>query len=53
MKVDQFNNEKLHNLEGFQLWSNALNNNNNNNNNNGIHNSISTEWLFICWNPSY
>ena len=20
---------------------------------NGIHSSISTEWLFICWNPSY
>ena len=25
-------------------------NNNNNNNNSGIHSSISTEWLFICWN---
>ena len=20
---------------------------------NSIHSSISTEWLFICWNPSY
>ena len=23
------------------------------NNNNGIHSSISTEWLFICWSLSY
>ena len=31
----------------------SINNNNNNNNNNGIHNSISTEWFFICWNLNY
>ena len=28
------------------------NDDNNNNNDNGIHSSISTEWLFICWNLS-
>ena len=29
------------------------NNDNDNNNNDGIYSSISTEWLFICWNMSY
>ena len=37
----------------FVIHINDDNNNNNNINNNRIHSSISTEWLFICWNPSY
>ena len=46
--VDVTKNALRHSLDGHKVRYIIINNYNNN----GIH-SISIEWLFICWNPSY